>query len=104
MNIYRAVHANKLHYLLDHLKYYFEEWAKSCNTYNCRFPGDPLYGKKVEWNGFSCPVQYFLQEHISREGRDLLHDDEFEQCYSETKADICVSYVWASTKLEDIAG
>jgi hypothetical protein len=83
---------------------HFEEWAKSCTVYQARFAGDPLEGKKVEWNGYSNPVQYFLQEHISREGRDLLHDDEFEQCFAEAKADISVSYVWASTKLEDIAG
>ena len=104
MNVHRSIHVGKLDYLLEHLKAHFELWATSFPTYHSRFPGDPLEGKRVEWNGMSGPVQYFLQQYTKREGIDLLREEEFKDCFSESKADISVSYVWSSTKLENIAG
>jgi hypothetical protein len=63
-----------------------------------------MEGKKIEWDGFSNPVQCFLQDYSCKKGIDFFLEGDFHHCFSDTKPDICVSYVWASTKLGDIAG
>jgi hypothetical protein len=96
---FTSIPVRNLRSLLLAIRLDFDKWIQDTNpSYVCRYPGDPLSNKKVLWDSFSEPIQYFFKT------KKLNPCEEYDLFYSSQRHTVAVSYVWSATDLSRIAG
>ena len=85
--------------LLTTIESDFEEWVRTKKPiYKKRYPGDPMEGKYVVWDGLSGAIKYFF------EAKSIKPFEKYQKFYSSKNRTISVSYVWAKRSLYAMAG
>ncbi len=95
---FKSIPVENVSRLMAAIKVEFEEWKRTHPVYEERFPGDPLAGKDVVFDGFSDSFKYFFEK------TDMNPSEYFKQYYSDALRTIASSYVWRATSLDDMAG
>jgi hypothetical protein len=96
---FKSIPIQNLRRLLAAIRSDFDAWVQDEKPYyKRRYDGDPWEGKRVVWDGFSVPIQYFFKEkHINP-------CERYKELYSSRRRSIAVSYVWSATSLHRMAG
>lgn len=96
---FNSIPVQNLRPLTSTIKSDFDEWIQDEQPlYKSRYPGDPFAGKKVEWDGFSGPIQYFFKT------KNINPCERYAQFYSKMERTVAVSYVWSATSILGMAG
>ena len=96
---FKSIPVENISLLIATIKVKFEAWRQKHNpVYEERFPGDPLAGKEVVFDGFSDSLKYFFEK------TKMNPSEDFKQFYSDALRTIASSYVWSRTRLVDMAG
>jgi hypothetical protein len=96
---FKSIPVENISLLIATIEVKFEAWRQKHNpVYEERFPGDPLAGKEVVFDGFSDSLKYFFEK------TKMNPSEDFKQFYSDALRTIASSYVWSRTRLVDMAG
>jgi hypothetical protein len=96
---FKSIPIQNIRRLLTAIRSDFDAWVQDEKPYyKRRYDGDQLEGKRVVWDGFSVPIQYFFKEkHINP-------CERYKELFSSRRHSIAVSYVWSATSLHRMAG